>query len=129
MPSCSAATAAGKDIPSTEDLVSDIAAAPIDPKKTTSYRLLLAVVIFLGALIVIALGVLVVGLVTRFPGHGGSSGEASTFVLAPGARIVSMDAEPNRLILRIRNVGGEEIDIIDTDNGRLVGQVKAAAHK
>jgi hypothetical protein len=32
----------------------------------------------------------------------------------------------NRLILRARNDVGEEIDIIDTQSGRLIGQVKTA---
>ena len=36
-----------------------------------------------------------------------------------------MQSQPGRLILRIRNGAAEEIRIIDTQNGRLVGQVKA----
>jgi len=33
------------------------------------------------------------------------------------------------LILRIRTATGEEIDILDTQNGHLIGQVKATAGK
>ena len=40
-----------------------------------------------------------------------------------------MDSQPGRLILRIKTATGEEIDILDTQNGHLVGQVKAAAEK
>jgi hypothetical protein len=36
-----------------------------------------------------------------------------------------MQTQPGRLILRIRDGGAEEIRIIDIQNGRLVGQVKA----
>ena len=40
-----------------------------------------------------------------------------------------MDSQPGRLILRIRTATGEEIDILDTQNGHLVGQVKATRRK
>jgi hypothetical protein len=40
-----------------------------------------------------------------------------------------MDSQPGRLILRIKTATGEEIDILDTENGHLVGQVKATAEK
>jgi hypothetical protein len=108
--------------------MSDIEA---DPKNTASYRVLRAVVIVLGVLIVIAVGALVVGLATTFGGHGRPARGAAptTFVLAAGAKIVSMDTQPGRLLLRIRTSGGEEIDIIDIQDGHLVGQVKVAAGK
>ncbi len=109
--------------------MSDIPAS-VDPKKTTSYRLLMAVVIFLGLLIVIALGVLVVGLVTRFAAHGAArEGTAPGLVLAPGARIVAMDTQPDRLILRVRTEAGDEIDIVDIRDGSLIGRIKEAPRK
>ena len=89
---------------------------------------MLAVVIVLGALIVIALAILVVGLVTRFsaphPAQGAMSSEGS-FVLPPGAKVVEMQSEPNRLILHVRAADGDEIDIIDTEDGHLVSRIKA----
>jgi hypothetical protein len=110
-------------------LVSDIPAS-VDPRRTTSYRLLLAAVIVLGVLIVIALGMLVVGLVTRVGARppATTSDDATAGVarlaLPPGGRIVSMDILPERLILRVHTDAGDEVDIIDTGNGRLLGQVK-----
>jgi hypothetical protein len=88
--------------------------------------MLKAVVIGLGALIVIALGFVALGIVKKFAGSGTAPApSASVFSLAPGAKIVEMQSEPNRLILRVRTQGGaEEIDIVDTEDGRLVARIK-----
>ena len=93
-----------------------------------SHRLMLAVVIVLGVLIVIALGILVVGLVTRFSApHPAPDGAASgeSFALPPGAMVIEMQTEPNRLILHVHAADGDEIDIIDTEDGHLVSRIKA----
>ena len=93
-----------------------------------SYRLMLAVVIVLGALIVIALGLLVVGLVTRFsaphPALGTMSADGS-FALPPGAKVVEMQSEPNRLILHVHGPDGDEIDSVDTEDGHLISRIRA----
>ncbi len=100
-----------------------------DPKSTTSYRLARAAVILLGVLLAIAFVALVVGLAMRMTGHGPSTAvpAPATFTLARGAKIVSVDSQPGRIVLRIRSPAGDEVDIIDTENGRLVGQIKAPA--
>ncbi len=103
--------------------MSDI--SPVDPKSTLSYRLLRAVVIVLGALIVIGLVVLVVGLATRFSAHGAPPPAAALYTLPQGARIAASDMQGDRLVLRVQTRTGEEIDIVDTQSGRLIGQVKA----
>ena len=112
-----------------EEILSDVPLTNPDPSKTTSYRLARAAVIILGVLLGLAFVLLVVGLVWRMTGHKTASSEPdapSRFVLATGTRIVSTETQPGRLILRVRLPGGEEdIDIIDTETGRLVGQVKA----
>jgi hypothetical protein len=106
--------------------VSDIE-VPFDPKKTTSYRLMLAVVIVLGVLIVIALGFLVMGLVSKGSSHGAAQGSvAVTYSLPPGAKILETRSEPNRLILHLRTGDGDEIDIFDTGDGHLISRVKTA---
>jgi len=89
--------------------------------------MLKAVVIGLGVLIVIAFVLLVVGMVTKFNGHPASTiAEAGTrYVLPPGAKIVEMQTQPGRVILRVRSAAGEEVDIIDTQDGHLISQVKA----
>jgi hypothetical protein len=88
--------------------------------------MLKAVVIVLGALIVIALGVLVAGLVSRFGGHGPARGaSAEAFALPRDARVVGMESQPNRLILHVLSPAGEEVDIIDTGDGHLIARLKA----
>jgi hypothetical protein len=89
--------------------------------------LLKAVVIGLGVLIVIAFVLLAVGMVTKFNGHPTptSAQTGTRFVLPTGAKIVDMQTQPGRVILRVRTGTGEEVDIIDTQDGHLISQVKA----
>lgn len=89
--------------------------------------MLKAVVIGLGVLIVIAFVLLVVGLATKFNGHTTpATTQASTrYPLPAGAKIVDMQTQPGRVILRVRTTTGEEVDIIDTQDGHLISQVKA----
>ena len=89
---------------------------PVPEKETAAYRA--------ARLAVIAL---IVGGIAKLSGRK-SAGPASgtSFQLPAGARIVSMETEPGRLILRVRDGDKEEIDIFDTQDGRLVGQVKAS---
>jgi len=89
--------------------------------------MLKAVVIGLGVLIVIAFVLLVAGMLTKFNGHPASTGaQAGTrYVLPTGAKIVDMQTQPGRVILRVRTATGEEVDIIDTQDGHLISQVKA----
>jgi hypothetical protein len=87
------------------------------------------VVIGLGLLMVAMFALVIAKLVTTMQGHEAStaSGQLPVFTLAPGARIVSTEVQNDRLILHVHNPSGDEIDIIDTESGRLVGQVKTAA--
>jgi hypothetical protein len=76
---------------------------------------------------VIALGVLVVGLVTRFSGrHRAEAPAFAQFTLASGNRLVSTDVSGDRLVLRLRGPVGDEIDIIDMESGRLVAKIRSA---
>jgi hypothetical protein len=107
---------------------SDTAPPSPSEKSAIAYRSALAAVIFLGALIVIALGVLVVGLVTRFgTGHRATAPAFAQFTLAPGTRLVSMDVAANRLVLRLRGPAGDEIDVIDIETGGLIAKIHSAA--
>lgn len=94
-----------------------------------SHRLMLAVVIVLGALIVIALVLLVAGMMRKFSGPSAppavvSIGQ-SAFALPAGAKVIEMQSEPNRLILHVHGPDGDEIDIVDTEDGHLVSRIKA----
>ena len=102
-----------------------------DPQNSPALKAAKIAVIILSSLIILALIALVVGAVMKLSGAKKKTPAelASSFTLAPGSRIVSMDSQPGRLILRIKTATGEEIDILDTQNGRLVGQVKATAEK
>jgi hypothetical protein len=83
-------------------------------------------VIILSVLIVLAVVALLIGGLVKLGGKTATHGLSGNFQLPPGARIVEMQSQPGRLILRVREAHGEEIDILDTQDGRLVGQVKAS---
>jgi hypothetical protein len=97
------------------------------PDQGPAYKAAKLAVIILSGLIILALVALVVGAVTKLGGKTDSAASSQVFALPPGARIVSMDSQPGRLILRVRDAAGEEIDILDTANGHLVGQVKTTS--
>lgn len=91
----------------------------------SSQFLLKAVVIGLGALIVIALGFVVTGMVSKFAARPPATAAApGSFALPRGAKIVDIRSEPNRLILHLRTEAGEEVDIVDTTDGHLVARIK-----
>ena len=69
---------------------------------------------------------LVAGGVAKLGRKPSYRGATATFQLPAGARIVDMQSQPGRLILRVRDGTAEEIDLLDTQDGHLVGQVKAS---
>lgn len=106
--------------------MSDIQAPP-EPQKTTSHRLMLAVVIFLGVLIVIAVCILVAGLLMKFSGRAAPrAADTGVFTLPADARIVEMQSQPNRLILHLRTPSGDEIDIIDVSDGHVIARFRTS---
>ena len=107
--------------------------SPVDPKSTPTYRLGLAAVIGLGALIVIVLAVMVFGVAQGW-GHSSAPAAPKTkppvsLTLAPGVRILSSDTQPGRLILRVRSDKVDEIWVINTDDGTIVARIHGAAPK
>jgi hypothetical protein len=103
--------------------------APAGPQNTLAYRGAKYAVIVLSALIILALIGLVIGVVMKLSGHlprpsGIDSGQP--FVLPHGAQIVTTDIQPGRIVLHVRSPQGDEIDIIDTDSGRLVSRIAPA---
>lgn len=101
--------------------------AVADPKSSPTYRAAKVAVIILSVLIVLAFGALVVGLVMKMTGTGPKKpGDVPMELALPeGASIVSMQVADNRLILRVKSAAGEEVDIIDTRDGKLIARVKA----
>ncbi len=103
----------------------------LDPKASPTYRAAKAAVIILSALILIALGALVAGIVLKMAGKGAAVPAAARsaafeFALPPGASILSAEVSGDRLVLRVKGPAGEEIDIVDTVTGRLVTRIKTA---
>jgi hypothetical protein len=98
-----------------------------DPKASATYRAMKAVVIILGVLIVVAFGALVVGAGRMLAGHHRAGGDGpAALTLPPGARITAIETNGNRLILGLRTAEGDEVEIVDTDTGRLVARIKSA---
>jgi hypothetical protein len=104
-----------------------------DPKAALSYRLSLAAVIFLGVLIVVGVGVLIVGLMqgwgTSRPATPSAPNKPVHMSLAPGYTILSADTQPGRLVLHLRSPEKDEIDIIALDDGRIVSIISAESPK
>lgn len=105
-----------------------------DPEKqTTAYKVAKLLVIVLSALIVLGLLALVAGIAMNLSGKPGKAHAPAAvpansplvYQLPPGSRIMDMDSQPGRLIVRVQGTHGEEVDIFDIQDGRLVGQVKA----
>ena len=101
--------------------------APADPQSTLAYRGARLAVIVLSALIILALLGLVVGVVMKLSGRSTHlAGGGETLVLPQNARILATEVQPGRLILHVRSPEGDEIDIVNTDDGRLIGRVMSA---
>jgi len=105
--------------------VSDIN-APSDPSTSISYRAAKLTVIVLSALIILALVGLVAGVIWKLSGHSTvQAGGGSAFVLPAGAKVMTMETQPGRIILHVHAPEGDEIDILSTDDGHLVAQIKS----
>ena len=99
---------------------------PLPDNQTPAYKAAKLAVIILSVLIILAVIALVVGGIAKLGRARPFTGATATFQLPPGARIIDMQSQPGRLILRVRDAAGEEIDLLDTQDGHLVGQVKAS---
>jgi len=104
--------------------------APADPKSTIGYRAARLAVIVLSALIILALIGLVVGAILKLSGRsthvlGGSGSSGTAFSLPPGAKVLSSESQPGRLILHVRSGEGDEIDIVSSEDGHLIAQIKS----
>jgi hypothetical protein len=117
-----------RNVPSTEDEGLTAGTAD-DPKATTTYRVLKAVVIILGILIVLAFGALVVGAAMKMVGHHRTSSVAASAVagtLPAGARIISLQTSGDRVIVAVHTQDGDEVDIFDAETGKPVARIRAA---
>lgn len=99
-------------------------------KPLVSHRTAKWIVGVLSALIILAVLGLVVGFVWQLthgsPATPGRPSAGQAFVLPRGAKIAQMETQNGRLILLVHTASGDEIDIVSTEDGRLIAQVKAA---
>jgi hypothetical protein len=102
--------------------VSDI---EVDPRNTATHRAAKLAVIVLSALIILALIGLVVGMILQFSGRAPGGGQATggVFALAPGAKVVSVQTQPSRLVLQVHSDKGDEVDIVSLDDGHLIARI------
>ncbi len=97
-----------------------------DPVAAPNYKVVRAIVIILGVLIVLAFTALVWGFIARLSGHGAdASAQAPDFVLPAGAKIVQVTpTTSNRMVVVLQTPAGGEVDIFDTDTGKLVVRIR-----
>lgn len=118
-----------------DDVVSEVTQTPVDLKSAPNYRVMQGVVIGLGALIVVAIAVLVIGLTQGWGKHAPAvavdmaSKKPITMGLEPGYRILSSDTQPGRLILHVRSDTSDQIYVIDTNDGHIVAVIHGDAPK
>lgn len=100
---------------------------PTPEHQTPAYKAAKLAVIVLSVLILLALVALVVGGIRAMSGKGAAHhGAPGAFQLPPGARIVEMQSQPGRLLLRLRDGDGEQVVIVDTQDGHLVSRIKTS---
>jgi hypothetical protein len=91
-----------------------------------NYRVLKAVVIILGVLILLAFGALIAGFIVRLGRveTGANRPFLVDLAAAPEATVVSSELQDNRLVLRLKAPKDEEIVILDANSGREIGRVR-----
>jgi hypothetical protein len=91
-----------------------------------NYKLVRAIVIILGGLILLAFIALIWGFIAKLTGHDPSAqAQAPDFVLPAGSKIVNVQIAANsRMVLLVQTPTGGEIEIFDTDSGKLVGRIR-----
>jgi len=98
-----------------------------DPKASATYRVMLAVVIILGVLIVLAFVALVVGGIMKVAGrHAAQAGHSPVAIageLPSGAHITSLQTSGDRIVVGVHSPTGDEVDVFDSETGRLVARI------
>ena len=95
-------------------------------KGSGTYRATLAAVIFLSALMGLALIALALGFMRQYRLYRADQNGPVSLQLAPGAHIVSAGIEDGRLVLHVQTAEGGEVETINLSSGKLVSQAKDA---
>jgi hypothetical protein len=84
---------------------------------------MLALVILLGALILLAVGALIAGAYLKLARPGTTAAPYLATLAAPGERIESTELNGNRILLRLNGPSGEELVVVDVGSGRVLGRI------
>ncbi len=115
-----------------EDEKSDGTAFPESEEPVKNPRFLKGLVIFLGVLLIGGFVVVFSTIIYRAvnlpeskTGYSGAPGfEDMTIAIPVGATITSMELDGARLAVQVRSDSGEEILIVDTRQGRVLGRIR-----
>lgn len=78
----------------------------------------------LGVLILLALGALIVGAIMGLASvRSPASAPYLETLAAPGERIESAQLDGNRILVRLSGANGDELVVLDTASGRVIGRV------
>jgi hypothetical protein len=94
------------------------------PAMPQNVKLLKAVVIGLGVLLVLGSVVLVTTLITRLNARASSAPVSAEISLPPGAEILESHIDQGHLLMRMRISGAEEIRFYDAATGAQTGVLK-----
>jgi hypothetical protein len=94
------------------------------PVPSPGYRGALALVIFLGALCMMAVGALIAGAFLGAARRDGAGTPYSATMPAANQRVESADIDGNRILLRLSGGDGQELVILDVATGRVIGRIK-----
>jgi hypothetical protein len=83
----------------------------------------LALVIILGVLILLGMVGLIVAAVFKARGAPPTDASYAATVLAPGQRIESTQLDGNRILLRFSGPNGEELVVLETASGHVLGRI------
>ncbi len=95
-------------------------------KGSGTYRATLAAVIFLSALMGLALIALALGFMRQYRLYRADQSGPVSLQLAPGAHILSATTDAGRLVLHVQTAEGGEVETINLSSGKLVSRVKDA---
>jgi hypothetical protein len=101
--------------------------ATSDSLHAPGYRGLLALVILLGALIMLGVGALVAAAFMTSGRPAATGRTYSATLAAPSERIDSAAIDGNRILLRLSGPNGEELVVMDAGSGRVIGRIAVNA--
>jgi hypothetical protein len=97
--------------------------ATSDAPNVPSHRGLLALVIILGALILLGVVGLIVAAVLKAQTRAPADASFAATVLAPGAHVESAQLDGNRILIKLSGPSGEELVILEAVSGHVLGRI------